>query len=78
MDHAEVLLGTARSCLLCPQGRASELERERDEAREAVCAGMSFARTYVPIVARVIEPPCGPVFGLLSPCGLRVNHLLSV
>ena len=33
---------------------------------------------YRPVVARVIEPPCGPVDGLLSPLGLRVNHLLSV
>ena len=39
---------------------------------------MSIARTYGPVVARVIEPPCGPVDGLLSPLGLRVNHLLSV
>ena len=30
------------------------------------------------MVARVIEPPCGPVDGLLSPLGLRVKHLLSV
>ena len=30
------------------------------------------------MVARVIEPPRGPVDGLLSPLGLRVNHLLSV
>ena len=39
---------------------------------------VSIARTYGPVVARVIEPPCGPVDGLLSPLGLRVNHLLSV
>ena len=39
---------------------------------------LSIARTYGPVVARVIEPPCGPVDGLLSPLGLRVNHLLSV
>ena len=39
---------------------------------------VSIARTYRPVVARVIEPPCGPVDGLLSPLGLRVNHLLSV
>ncbi len=39
---------------------------------------MSIARVYRPVVARVIEPPCGPVDGLLSPLGLRVNHLLSV
>ena len=39
---------------------------------------MSIARTYGPVVARVIEPPCGPVDGLLSPLGLRVKHLLSV
>ena len=38
----------------------------------------TIARTYGPVVARVIEPPCGPVDGLLSPFGLRVNHLLSV
>ena len=44
---------------------------------EVVGTAVSFARTYVPVVARVIEPPCGPVCGLLSPCGLRVNHLLS-
>ena len=25
---------------------------------------MSIARTYRPVVARVIEPPCGPVDGL--------------
>ena len=39
---------------------------------------MSIARVYRPVVARVIEPPCGPVDGLLSPLGLRVNHLLPV
>ena len=39
---------------------------------------VSIARTYGPVVARVIEPPCGPVDGLLSPLGLRVKHLLSV
>ncbi len=39
---------------------------------------VSIARVYRPVVARVIEPPCGPVDGLLSPLGLRVNHLLSV
>ncbi len=39
---------------------------------------LSIARVYRPVVARVIEPPCGPVDGLLSPLGLRVNHLLSV
>ena len=39
---------------------------------------MSIARVYRPVVARVIDPPCGPVDGLLSPLGLRVNHLLSV
>ena len=39
---------------------------------------LSIARTYGPVVARVIEPPCGPVDGLLSPLGLRVNHLLSI
>ena len=39
---------------------------------------VSIARTYGPVVARVIEPPCGPVDGLLSPLGLRVNHHLSV
>ena len=39
---------------------------------------VSIARTYGPVVARVIEPPCGPLYGLLSPLGLRVNHLLSV
>ena len=33
---------------------------------------------YRPVVARVIEPPCGPLDGLLSPLGLRVNLLLSV
>ena len=27
---------------------------------------VSIARTYGPVVARVIEPPCGPVDGLLS------------
>ncbi len=41
-------------------------------------AAVSIARVYRPVVARVIEPPCGPVDGLLSPLGLRVNHLLSV
>ena len=41
-------------------------------------AKVSIARVYRPVVARVIEPPCGPVDGLLSPLGLRVNHLLSV
>ena len=41
-------------------------------------AHVSIARTYGPVVARVIEPPCGPVDGLLSPLGLRVKHLLSV
>ena len=39
---------------------------------------LSIARVYRPVVARVIDPPCGPVDGLLSPLGLRVNHLLSV
>ena len=39
---------------------------------------VSIARVYRPVVARVIEPPCGPLDGLLSPLGLRVNHLLSV
>ena len=39
---------------------------------------LSIARVYRPVVARVIEPPCGPVDGLLSPLGLRVNHLLSI
>ena len=39
---------------------------------------MSIARVYRPVVARVIEPPCGPLDGLLSPLGLRVNHLLSI
>ena len=39
---------------------------------------VSIARVYRPVVARVNEPPCGPVDGLLSPLGLRVNHLLSV
>ena len=39
---------------------------------------LSIARVYRPVVARVIEPPCGPVDGLLSPLGLRVNHLLPV
>ena len=38
----------------------------------------SIARVYGPFVARVIEPPCGPLDGLLSPLGLRVNHLLSI
>ena len=42
------------------------------------CSNLSIARTYGPVVARVIEPPCGPVDGLLSPLGLRVKHLLSV
>ena len=39
---------------------------------------LSIARVYGPVVARVNEPPCGPLDGLLSPLGLRVNHLLSV
>ncbi len=39
---------------------------------------LSFARTFVPVVARIIEPPCGPVCGLLSLRRLRVNHLLSI
>ena len=39
---------------------------------------LSIARVYRPVVARVIEPPCGLVDGLLSPLGLRVNHLLSI
>ena len=39
---------------------------------------LSIARVYRPVVARVNEPPCGPVDGLLSPLGLRVNHHLSV
>ena len=39
---------------------------------------VSIARVYRPFVARVIEPPCGPLDGLLSPLGLRVNHLLSI
>ena len=46
--------------------------------RELDDALVSIARTYGPVVARVIEPPCGPVDGLLSPLGLRVKHLLSV
>ena len=45
---------------------------------EVVCEVLSIARVYRPVVARVIEPPCGPVDGLLSPLGLRVNHLLSI
>ena len=48
-------------------------------ARQLLERGLlSIARVYRPVVARVIEPPCGPVDGLLSPLGLRVNHLLSV
>ena len=43
-----------------------------------VCERLQNPRTYGPVVARVIEPPCGPVDGLLSPLGLRVKHLLSV
>ncbi len=39
---------------------------------------VSFARTFVPVVARIIESPCGPVCGLLSLRRLRVNHLLSI
>ena len=39
---------------------------------------LSIARVYRLVVARDIEPPCGPLDGLLSPLGLRVNHLLSI
>ena len=48
------------------------------DGRQRIGSIMSIARTYGPVVARVIEPPCGPVDGLLSPLGLRVKHLLSV
>ena len=43
--------------------------------RDVFCQSPGF---YRPVVARVIEPPCGPLDGLLSPLGLRVNHLLSI
>ena len=56
----------ARRCIVCSAGIDAERIR------------LSIARVYRPVVARVIEPPCGPVDGLLSPLGLRVNHLLSV
>ena len=52
---------------------------DRDgETLELEADHLSIARVYRPVVARVIEPPCGPVDGLLSPLGLRVNHLLSI
>ena len=35
---------------------------------------VSIARTYGPVVARVNEPPCGPVDGLLSPLGLLLFY----
>ena len=50
----------------------------REKTLGVALAQLSIARTYGPVVARVIEPPCGPVDGLSSPLGLRVNHLLSV
>ena len=45
------------------------------ELDDALCQSPGV---YRPFVARVIEPPCGPLDGLLSPLGLRVNHLLSI
>ena len=60
-----------------PHGRAGNRNQARDR-RTARRQRLSIARTYGPVVARVNEPPCGPVDGLLSPLGLRVNHLLSV
>ena len=55
---------------------AAQVEQEQNHAWAD--ATVSIARVYRPVVARVIEPPCGPVDGLLSPLGLRVNHLLSI
>ena len=49
-----------------------------DDSHTPGTDSVSIVRVYRPVVARVIEPPCGPVDGLLSPLGLRVNHLLSV
>ena len=40
-------------------GSAAERQRERNEKLE-----VSIAKVYRPVVARVIEPPCGPVDGL--------------
>ena len=61
-------IGLLRHALVAVVGSGLGLGRRR----------VSIARVYRPVVARVIEPPCGPVDGLLSPLGLRVNHLLSV
>ena len=61
-----------------PNRTSDDMEQVVDLRREHPTKGVSIARTYGPVVARVIEPPCGPVDGLLSPLGLRVNHLLSV
>ena len=55
-----------------------DIREEFADLDDRTMARLSIARTYGPVVARVIEPPCGPVDGLLSPLGLRVNHLLSV
>ena len=48
------------------------------DGRHSRSRGLSIARVYRPVVARVNGPPCGPVDGVLPPLGLRVNHLLSV
>ena len=58
--------------------RVGTMELHIPKLREGSYFPMSIARVYGPFVARVIEPPCGPLDGLLSPLGLRVNHLLSV
>ena len=70
----QVLWSSRESELLFVSRYIYTMSSDRRGRRQLV----SIARVYRPVVARVIEPPCGPVDGLLSPLGLRVNHLLSV
>ena len=77
-NRIDVLSGVAKTDFLQACALLYTHETRLARVRDGAEGRVSIARVYGPFVARVIEPPCGPVDGLLSPLGLRVNHLLSV